>query len=96
MPRSRKTKNSERNGNSGIKTDAGQNNLSESANTDKSGCCMRYCHLTDYLYILSYEINGCKFVKVAVNNNNDCKIVDSKIVFASNSIGIPYLSNWLL
>ena len=46
-------------------------------------------------YVLSYGLNGCKFVKVAVNNN-DCKIVDSKIFFASNSIGIPYLSNLLL
>ena len=95
MPRNRKTKISERNGTSDISTDAGGNTSSESSNTDKSGCCTRYCHVTDYLYILSYEIIGYKFVKVAVNNH-DCKIVDSKIFFASNSIQIPYLSNWLL
>ena len=51
--RNRKTKTSERNGTSGISTDDGPHNLSESANTDKSGWCTRYCHVTDYFYILS-------------------------------------------
>ena len=49
VPRNRKTKTSERNGTSGISTDAGGNTSSGSTNTDKSGCCMRYCHLTDCL-----------------------------------------------